>query len=178
MSALGPFNSKNFATTVSPWVVTLDALKEFQVPAPQPDKIIAPHLTSQKDPVTNAGSWYDISLSVSINGACVSRPNLRDMHFSPEQMLAHHTLAGAPLNPGDLLATGTISSDNGSFGSMAELSEGGKATVRASGRDGSSVERTFLLDGDEVVIDARAGDESSGIGWGECRGVVLKANAS
>lgn len=177
MSALGPFNSKNLATTISPWVVTLDALEGHLVDGPSPDEAMAPHLTAQKDSTKNFGSWYNISLSASVNGARLSQPNLRDMLYSPEQMVAHHTLAGAPLNCGDLMATGTVSSPEKDFGSLAELSWGGRDTVRATKKDGDVVERSFLLDGDEVVIEAWAGGEGSGIGWGECQGKILPATS-
>jgi fumarylacetoacetase len=169
---LGPFLAKNFLTSVSPWLVTMDALEPFRTPQ-------RPRAESDPAPLTYLaeaeGRALDIEIEVSLAATgmrpiVVGRTNARDLYWTPEQLLAHHASNGCPLEPGDLLGTGTISGDGDrALGSLLEASEGGKKPVVLP--DGTS--RTFLEDGDEVVMTARcqrAGFAS--IGLGECRGTV------
>jgi len=180
---LGPFLSKNFATTLSPWVVTPEALAPFRTAQPKRpagDPSPLPYLLDQSDQETGA---LDIDLEVLLITPTLKRKglpphrlalsNTRYMYWTPRQMIAHHTMGGCNLRPGDLLGSGTISApDPDGFGSMLELTQGGTNAVRLA----SGEERRFLEDGDEVVLRAhgnRAGYVS--IGFGECRATILPA---
>lgn len=182
---LGPFLGKNFATTLSPWVVTLDALAPFRVAADaRPPGDPAP-LSYLFDAADQASGALDVFVEAALRTAAMrqagmaphplSRASARDLYWTPAQMLAHHTSNGCPLRPGDLLATGTISGpEPGSAGCLLELTSGGRAPLRLP--NGES--RQFLADGDEVVL--RAYCERPGwrrLGWGECRGLILPAGA-
>jgi len=169
MNILGPFNSKNFATSVSPWVVTLEALEPFTVPGPVANDMIAPHLTD--DSGKSYGTWFDVQIEASVNGTVVSNPNLQYMQYSPEQMVAHHSLGGCPMSVGDLLATGTVSSSQDNVGCLCEKTNGGKNSFEVSGGE----TRLYLQDGDTVKFNARAGGEGSGVGWGDLEGTILEA---
>jgi fumarylacetoacetase len=180
---LGPFLSKSFATTISPWVVTLDALVPFRRPAPrrQPgDPQPLPYLVSQQDEEDGAIEiTVELLLSTEamrregIEPARLSRASFLDMYWTAAQMVAHHTSNGCNLRPGDLLASGTISgAEAGSEGSLLEITRRGSRPIRLP----SGEERTFLADGDEVIL--RAWCEREGfrrIGFGECRGAILPA---
>jgi fumarylacetoacetase len=157
---LGPFLAKSFATTISPWIVTLEALAPYRCPAfaradgdPQP----LPYLRGDQ-------GGFDIGMEVTLNGVRVSRSSFRDSYWTPAQMVAHQTSNGCNLRPGDLLGSGTISgSEPGSYGSLMELTAGGKTGA-------------FLTDGDEVVLSGRCGREGHAtIGLGEARGIVTPA---
>jgi fumarylacetoacetase len=174
---LGPFLAKSFATSISPWVVTAEALEPFRVAPPQRGDGDPPpldHLDEQ-----GAGALditVDVLLSSSrmreqgIDPVRLSRGKLRDMYWTFGQMVAHHTSNGCNLRPGDLLASGTISGESkSSRGSLLELTWRG--TERATLPTGE--ERTFLEDGDEVVMRAYCVREGLRIGFGECRGIVL-----
>lgn len=180
---LGPFLAKSFATSVSPWVVTLEALEPFRVaPAPRPegDPPPLPYLSAAS--VLERGA-FDIHLEVLLSTGSMRRAgreafrvslgNLRHMYWAPAQMLAHHASNGCNLRPGDLLASGTVSGpEAGERGCLLEITEGGRKALSLP--DGE--ERRFLEDGDEVVI--RGWCERPGfrrIGFGECRGRVLPA---
>lgn len=166
---LGPFLAKNFASTVSPWVVTLDALEPFRVAGPKQEPAVLPYL--QFEGLRN----FDINLEVEIaaeNGAkaTVSRSNFKYMYWNMAQQLAHHTVNGCNMNIGDLCASGTISGPTPeSFGSMLELTWRGTKPLQLS--DGS--ERKFINDGDTVTM--RGWGERNGvrIGFGEAVGKVL-----
>lgn len=169
---LGPFLAKNFATSISPWIVTLDALEPFRCAGPEQDPNPLPYLESP-------GDWsYDINLEVGIQpdgreaADVVCRSNFKYMYWNICQQLAHHSVTGCNIRPGDLLASGTISGpDKGSYGSMLELSWRGSNPLQLS--DGS--ERKFLLDGDTVVMRGAAEKEGLRIGFGEVSGKVLPA---
>ncbi len=177
---LGPFNAKNFATTISPWVVTLDALEPFRVAGEARGEDDPPVLDYLK-PTDDMG--YDINVEVYIASqqmreantepALISRGNFRDMYWTIAQMLAHHSSTGCNMNPGDLLASGTISGTaEDSRGCLLERTWRGKNPVTLP--DGT--ERKFLQDGDEVIMKAYC--ESDGavrIGFGECRGIIEPA---
>ncbi|HKS48061.1 MAG TPA: fumarylacetoacetase [Amycolatopsis sp.] len=163
---LGPFLGKSFATSISPWVVPLVALEAARVPTPPQDPEPLPYLRE-------AEPWgLDIDLTVSWNGQDVSHPPYREMYWSPAQMLAHMTVNGAASRTGDLYASGTISGpEKDQRGAFIELTWGGKEPIQVGDE-----ERTFLLDGDEVVISATAPGAGGGrIGFGEVRGRILPA---
>ncbi|MFD9959536.1 fumarylacetoacetase [Amycolatopsis sp. NPDC058986] len=166
---LGPFLGKSFATSISPWVVPLLALEAARVPTPVQSPEPLPYLRESEP-------WgLDIDLSVSWNGEEVSRPPYRSMYWSPAQMLAHLTVNGASSRTGDLYASGTISGpEKAQRGAFIELTWGGKEPILVGGE-----ERTFLEDGDEVVITATApGSDGARIGFGEVRGRILPATES
>ena len=172
---LGPFLGKSFATSISPWVVTMEALRAARVPLPGQDTPpLLPYLRGE--PTTDGASTaygLDISYEVDWNGTVVSRPEYRDMYWSPAQMLAHTTVNGATTRPGDLFGSGTISGPTReSRGSFLELSWSGAEPVGLD--DGT--ERTFLEDGDVVTLRASApGVSGRRIGLGECVGRILPA---
>lgn len=180
---LGPFLGKSFATSVSPWIVTLDALAPFRVPAasrPPGDPEPLKYLVSPED--QRAGA-LDVNLDVLITSEKMresgiapfrlSRSNLRDLYWTFAQMIAHHTSNGCNLLSGDLLATGTISGESpASRGCLLEITENGAEPVELP----TGETRTFLQDGDEVIM--RGYCERPGfrrIGFGECCGVVAGA---
>jgi fumarylacetoacetase len=181
---LGPFLAKNFATTISPWVVTLEALAPFRGPVPaRPagDPAPLPYLTHPDDAADGA---IDLTLDVSLLTAQMrltgappyrlSRGNFSTMYWTLGQMLAHHASNGCNLCPGDLLGSGTVSGPTKeSRGCMLELTWRGTDPVRLPNGE----ERRFLADGDEVILRGFA--ERPGarrIGFGECRGTILPAN--
>jgi len=141
---LGPFLAKSFATSVSRWVVPLSELEDRRVPVEPQDPEPLPYL--REDP------WaYDIPLELELNGAVLARPNTRQLYWSIAQQIAHLTVNGASLRTGDLLATGTISGpERDERGCLLELSWNGAEPIELP--DGST--RTFLEDGDEVVLRA------------------------
>ena len=163
---LGPFLGKAFATSVSPWVVPLDALREART-APPPREAEPPaYLREDADP------WgLDLSLTVSVNGSPVSRPPFATMYWTPAQLLAHLTCGGAPVRTGDLFASGTVSGPGrDQLGCLLELTSNGAEPIVLA--DGST--RAFLENGDEVVIGATApGPDGEVIGFGEVRGRVV-----
>ena len=160
---LGPFLGKSFATSVSPWVTPLAALDAARVPLPGQDPEPLDYLRVEEP------AGFDIAFEVLLNGEVVSRPPYAAMYWSPAQMLAHLTVNGASLRTGDLFASGTISGDErDQRGSFLELSWGGQEPFG----DG----RTFLEDGDEVVIRATAPGALGGrIALGEVAGRILPA---
>jgi fumarylacetoacetase len=166
---LGPFLGKSFATSISGWVVTMDALAAARVPVPGQDPQPLPYLRGR-----DAAYGLDVSLEVELNGEVVSRPQYRDMYWSPAQMLAHTTVNGASVRSGDLFGSGTISGpDPASRGSFIEMSWNGTEPVVLA--DGSS--RSYLEDGDTVVLRATApGVDGTRIGFGEVSGRILPAH--
>ncbi|XP_043199559.1 fumarylacetoacetase-like [Amphibalanus amphitrite] len=171
---LGPFTAKNLGTSISPWVVTMEALAPFAVDNYVQDPEPLPYLRHQ-DRYT-----FDINLEVAIKPessgqeSVVSRSNFRHMYWTMKQQLAHHSVTGCTMRPGDLLASGTISGpEPESYGSMLELSWRGSKPLTLA--DGST--RKFLQDGDEVIMRGVCEKEGLRVGFGECRGVVLPARA-
>jgi fumarylacetoacetase len=163
---LGPFLGKSFLTSVSPWVVPLAALAAARVAAPARDEALLDYLADGDEP------WgLDLSLEVRLNGAVISRPPFARMYWTPAQQLAHMTVNGASLRTGDLFASGTVSGPGrDERGSLIELSWNGQDPLKLA--DGST--RTFLEDGDEVVISATApGADGSRLSFGEVTGRVL-----
>ena len=168
---LGPFLAKNFASTVSPWIVTLEALEPFRVAGPKQDPAVLPYLQFQ------GNKNYDIQLEVSITPEgstpkTVCRSNFKYMYWNMAQQLAHHTVNGCNIEVGDLLASGTISgAEEDSFGSMLELAWMG--TKPLSMPDGST--RTFIQDGDVVSMTGWAQKDDIKVGFGEVTAAVLPA---
>ncbi|MCZ2839540.1 fumarylacetoacetase [Modestobacter sp. VKM Ac-2985] len=165
---LGPFLGKSFLTSISPWVVPLAALEAARVDPPTRDPQPLPYLRDDGE------RWgLDISLEVRLNGEVLSRPPFDLMYWTPAQQLAHMTVNGASLRTGDLFASGTVSGPRADQrGSFIELSWGGKEPLTLA--DGST--RTFLEDGDEVVITATApGPDGTRIAFGEVTGRVEPA---
>jgi fumarylacetoacetase len=165
---LGPFLGKSFATSISAWITPLAALEQARVPAPERDPQVLPYLDDANEP------WgLDLELEVRLNGELLSRPPLRTMYWTGAQMLAHMTVNGASLRTGDLYGSGTISgTDKSQRGSLLELSWGGAEPLTLA--DGST--RTFLQDGDEVVITATApGAGGLRVGVSEVRGTIAPA---
>jgi fumarylacetoacetase len=174
---LGPFLSKSFATSVSPWVVSMDALAPYRAPAADHEQAPLPYLSSEQDREHGA---FDISLEVwiqseqmradGIAAARVSRGNLREMYWTFAQMVAHHTSNGCNLRTGDLIGSGTTSgSSEDSRGCLLEITSRG--TEPLSLPNGET--RRFLENGDEVIL--RGYCERDGlprIGFGECRGTI------
>ena len=178
---LGPFLGKSLMTSISPWIITAEALAPFAIPARQkpPDAAPPPHLV---DPDDQAGGGLALDLSVdwSTEAMCragsmpytVTCTDFGVAWWTPAQMLAHHTSNGCNLEPGDLFGSGTLSgSARASWACLAELSEKGKTRIAVGGES-----RTYLEDGDEIVFRGRAKKEDFvSIGFGECRGRVLPA---
>lgn len=168
---LGPFLGKNFASTVSPWIVTLDALEPFRTAGPVQDPQPLPYLRSEGD------KSLDLQLEVQIQpeggeALTVCRSNFKYLYWNMSQQLAHHTVNGCNIQVGDLCASGTISGPSpDTFGSMLELSWRGTKPLTLS--DGS--QRTFLQDGDTVIMRAYGVRNGIRIGFGEARTKVLPA---
>jgi fumarylacetoacetase len=164
---LGPFLAKSFATSVSPWVVPLEALEQARVSPPARDPEPLPYLA-------DTGKWgLDLALEVRLNGQAVSRPPYATMYWTPAQMLAHMTVNGASARTGDFYASGTVSGpERDQRGCLLELSWGGTEPLILP--DGSA--RAFLEDGDEVTITATApAGYGTRIGFGEVTGRILPA---
>ncbi|KAJ1019396.1 hypothetical protein NDA16_004513 [Ustilago loliicola] len=180
---LGPFLSKNFATTISPWIVPIHALEQFTCPGYDHDPPLLPYLEDPNN--TN----FDVALTVSIRPAetsndaaegftTISHSSLRHTYYTIRQMIAHHSTTGCPLKAGDLLGTGTLSAPGTEgYGSLLEKSEMGKRPFKLTTSTGEQVERTFLQDGDTVKFEgrARSSDGAWSIGFGECVGTILPA---
>jgi fumarylacetoacetase len=163
---LGPFLAKNFGTTISPWVVTLDALEPFRVAGPVQDPPPLPYLRSP-------GDWaFDIHLEVLLQGECITASNFKHLYWNICQQLAHHTVNGCNLRTGDLLASGTVSGPTpDSFGSLLELTWRGSKPLKL--RNGET--RTFLQDGDRVTLTGWCQAPGYRVGFGEATGQVLPA---
>ena len=168
---LGPFLAKNFASTISPWIVTLDALEPFRCASPEQNPKPLPYLTQE------GNHAFDIKLQVAIqpensDETVVSNSNFKYMYWTMSQQLAHHTINGCRVNSGDMMGSGTISgSTNDSFGSMLELTWGGKFPFKMN--DGS--ERKFINDNDTVILRGYCQNEKIRIGFGECKAKLLSA---
>ncbi len=169
---LGPFLGKNFGSTISPWIVTLDALEPFKVAGPKQDPEVLDYLSYEGE------KNYDIDLQVLIkpdggNEHVVSNSNFKYMYWNLCQQLAHHTVNGCNVRVGDMMASGTISGpDESSYGSMLELSWKGSKTLKL----GDEAERKFIADGDEVIMRGHASKNGVRIGFGEVSGKILPAN--
>lgn len=168
---LGPFLAKNFASSISPWVVTLDALEPYRVPGPAQDPKVLPYLEYQ------GHKHIDINLEVFIesdemDAHKVCQSNYKHMYWNMNQQLAHHSVNGCNIKAGDMMASGTISGPTpDSFGSMLELSWRGTKPIQMP--DGS--ERKFIADNDTVIMTGWSEKEGVRIGFGEVRAKLLPA---
>ncbi|EPS33945.1 hypothetical protein PDE_08907 [Penicillium oxalicum 114-2] len=170
---LGPFNAKNFGTSITPWVVMLDALEPFRTQGLEPEnrESLLPYLREKR-----AENVYDIPLEVEITNkggqpSIISNTSSRNLLYSFPQMVAHHTITGCNLRTGDLLGSGTISGkEPHTQGSLLEQTNGKKPLKLADG-----TERMFLEDGDTVVLRGMAGTEGNFVGFGDCVGTILPA---
>ncbi len=169
---LGPFQAKAFASTISPWVVTREAMESFRVAGPKQDPEPLPYLTQTAD------YNYDISLSVSLcpEGAStdetISRTNFKYMYWSSPQQLTHHAIGGCAMRTGDLMGSGTISGpSDDSYGSLLELSWNGQHLLKLE----NGVERHFIEDGDTLTLTGWCQGEGYRIGFGEAVGKILPA---
>jgi fumarylacetoacetase len=168
---LGPFLAKNFASSISPWIVTLDALEPFRVKSPEQNPKPLPYLQQ------TGNHAFDINLQVAIKPeeseeTVVSNSNFKYMYWTMSQQLAHHTINGCRVNSGDMMGSGTISGPTkDSFGSMLELTWGGKNPIPMN--DGS--ERKFINDNDTVIIRGYCDNGETRLGFGECSSKLLPA---
>jgi len=167
---LGPFLGKSFASSISPWVVTIEALDPFKVKGPAQDPEVLEYL--KYEGLKN----YDINLSVSIIPeesdieSVICRSNFKYMYWNMSQQIAHHTINGCNLNIGDIMASGTISGkSNDSYGSMLELSWGGKKSILL--KDGLS--RTFVEDYDSIIMRGYCERDNIRVGFGEVKTKLL-----
>ncbi|MGH9676913.1 MAG: fumarylacetoacetate hydrolase family protein, partial [Candidatus Acidiferrum sp.] len=170
---LGPFLGKNFATSISPWIVPLEALEPFRASGPIQNPEPLPYLRQ------SGSQAYDIRLEVSLLTAIMCRPhticvsNFKNLYWSMSQQLAHHTVNGCNVRPGDLLASGTISGPTpDSCGSMLELAWRGQRPISLPG----GMTRAFLHDGDRVSMTAWCQGDGYRVGFGEVTGEILPAN--
>jgi fumarylacetoacetase len=167
---LGPFLAKNFGTSISPWVVPLEALEPFRQKGPVQDPAVLPYLE------TDGNGAFDIRLEVRLHAdgesesVCICRSNFKHLYWSMAQQLAHHTVTGCEVRPGDLMASGTISGPTEeSYGSLLELTwRGTKPIALPSGR-----ERKFLMDGDRITMTGWCQGEGYRVGFGEVTGKIL-----
>lgn len=168
---LGPFQAKAFATSISPWIVSPEALEPFACSTPEREKELLPYL---KD--GDAG-LYEIDLSVEMaagDGAptTISRTSYRELYYSAAQQLAHHSSSGCAMRTGDLLGSGTISGpDPESYGSLLEITWGGQNPLKLD----CGETRTFIEDGDRLTLKGHAQGEGYRVGFGECTGRILPA---
>ncbi len=177
---LGPFLAKNFMTTISPWIVTAEALAPFRIPQPprpEGDPKPLPYLYSAQDQASGA---YAITLDILIQTQamreaglaphCLGQGPASNLYWTPAQLVTHHAIGGCNLNPGDLLGSGTISTpDDSGLGSLLELTRGGKQPIALP----SGETRTFLEDGDSIGLVAHAAAHGYvSLGFGPCQGVI------
>lgn len=170
---LGPFNAKTFASEVSPWIVTMDALAPFKTDLPMQDPQPLAYLCEKK-----SDSSYDINLSVALlpenadDATVVGETNFKYMYWSMAQQLTHHTITGCKVEVGDMMGSGTISGPTpDTYGSMLEIAWNATKPVELKGGE----TRTFVEDGDTVIIKGYAEKDGIRVGFGEVRGKVLPA---
>jgi fumarylacetoacetase len=168
---LGPFLGKNFASSMSAWVMPFHQLEPFRITGPEQVPAPLPYLQS----ATQTASHFDLDLKVWLQPAgseaiCISQSNTRYLYWSFAQMIAHHTVGGCNLNVGDVLATGTISGpDPGSYGSLLELSSSGQRPVHLL----PTQTRTFLVDGDTITFRGAGRNQQSLVELGEVTGTII-----
>ncbi|MCZ8355711.1 MAG: fumarylacetoacetase [Cyclobacteriaceae bacterium] len=170
---LGPFLGKNFGSTLSPWVVTLDALEPFRVQGPEQNPQVLPYLQ------TEGKRNFDIQLEVYLQtekseATTICRSNMKYLYWNVAQQLAHHTINGCNIAVGDVYASGTISGPSpGSYGSLLELTWNGQKPIEL----GNGESRTFIQDGDSIIMKAFASNDKVRIGFGVCEGKILPAKS-
>lgn len=169
---LGPFNAKNFASTISPWIITTEALEPFKVNLPEQVPEPLPYL-KEEQPYS-----YDINLEVTLQSKTMDTPhrismsNFKYLYWSINQQLTHHTVTGCNMNVGDMLGSGTISgTEKSEYGSMLELTWGGKEKIQLPNGE----ERVFLTDGDKLTMNGFCKGNGYTIGFGEAVGTILPA---
>lgn len=167
---LGPFNAKTFGTSISPWVVTMEALEPFRCASPEQEPQPLPYLQQQRD------NNYDIKLQVAFEidnqESVICQTNFKYMYWTMAQQLAHHTVSGCNLKVGDLMGSGTISGkEQTSFGSLLELTWNMTKPLDLA----NGVKRTFIEDGDTIIMRGHCEKDGIRIGFGEVRGKVLPA---
>lgn len=168
---LGPFLGKNFASTLSPWIVTLEALEPFRIPSEKQEPEVLPYLKY------DGNKSYDLSLFVDLTpengeGRTIAKSNFKYMYWTMVQQLAHHTVNGCNMKVGDVCASGTISGETeDSYGSMLELSWRGTKPLDMP--DGS--QRKFIADGDTITLRGYGEKDGVRIGFGSCAGKILPA---
>ena len=166
---LGPFLAKNFASTMAPWIVTMEALEPFRCASVKQEPAVLPYLQYEGD------KNFDISLEVDLipegsGPTTISKSNFKYMYWNMAQQLAHHTVNGCNVNVGDVMASGTISGkDENSYGSMLELCWGGKKDIPLQNGD----TRKFILDGDTITMRAFCQNETRRVGFGESVGKIV-----
>jgi len=172
---LGPFGGKNFGTSISPWIVTLDALEPFKIPNQTQDPKPLSYLQECE---TQQLSTYDIKLQVTIQPeelkepVVVSNSNAKYLYWNFKQQLVHHSVTGCNMRPGDLCGSGTISGPKDSeYGSMLELSWRGTKSIQLT----ENITRKFLKDNDEVNLIGYCQGEGYRIGFGDCKGKIIQA---
>ncbi|KAH7016427.1 uncharacterized protein B0I36DRAFT_436104 [Microdochium trichocladiopsis] len=173
MVPLGPLNGKSFGTTISPWIVTLDALQPYKTPVPQPSHAPNGIPTYLQDP---DNSSHDITIQVEViadkKATVTGTTTVQTLYWTPKQMLAHLASGGSALRTGDIAATGTVSGvTRETLGCFLEATKGGADPLKLA--DGS--ERGYLQDGDSVRLTGWAGGKDSGVGFGECIGELVAA---
>lgn len=166
---LGPFLGKNFATSISPWIVPYEALKEFLTEAPTQTKTVLPYLQEQNRKNFDIEILFEVETK-NKNKTTLSVTNSKYLYWTAEQQIAHHTVNGCNLRIGDLLGTGTISGkEKNSFGSLLELTWNGKEKLTVGNE-----ERTFLQDGDTTILSAVCKKDDKQIGFGELRNTIIE----
>jgi fumarylacetoacetase len=170
MNPLGPFNGKNFRTSITPWIITLEALQPFAVPAPERMEPVADFMNDPQ----SINYRIELESEITRNGkkTTTCKVGFETMYWTFRHMLAHHTVGGCGLSTGDLVASGTVSGEaETEHGCLLELTFNGRKPSKLS--DGS--ELRFLEDEDEVRYTGIVGDASAGIGFGDCGGVIAPA---
>lgn len=166
---LGPFLAKNFASSLSPWIVTIDALEPFRTESPKPEKEVLPYLKS------SGKRTFDIHLEVALTPeggeeTPLATSNFKYLYWNMSQQLAHHTITGCPIKSGDMMASGTISGPNeNNYGSLLELSKNGEKSIPLNGGG----DRKFVEDNDTIIIRGYAKNKQVRIGFGEVRTKLL-----
>jgi fumarylacetoacetase len=169
---LGPFNSKNFGSTISPWVVTPDALDPYRTAKLKNETKVLPYMQEASEETI-----YDIKLEVDLTTpdgttSTLTKTSAKNLLWSFPQMIAHHSAGGCSMNVGDMLGSGTISgTEDGEMGSFLEMNKGGKKEILLAGME----VRTFLKDGDTVTLRGVCGEDGSRVGFGECTGRIETA---
>ena len=171
---LGPFNAKNFASSISPWVITPEALSPFKVSLPEQDPSLLPYLQD------NDLSSYNVELEICLRTPSmgehhkIATSNFRYLYYSVPQTIAHHSVTGCNMNVGDMLGSGTISGpQKHEYGSLLELCWGGKEEIELPNGE----KRKFLQDGDSIALRGRCRHEAGyTIGFGECEGTIIAAH--